>query len=145
MIFLNLKISVLRNLTDNYYIQFIIKNIIMITRRIYDVMTCNNVLTKLVEQQINFSINIAYKLHKLKNELDEIEQLIFQRWELLFGENFDADTFTQEEITAYNLTLEAEVNIDIYDLKIDDIISNKQVKLTIDEVGIIDKFLEINK
>ena len=117
----------------------------MITRRIYDVMTCNNVLTKLVEQQINFSINIAYKLHKLKNELDEIEQLIFQRWELLFGENFDTDTFTQEEITAYNLTLEAEVNIDIYDLKIDDIISNKQVKLTIDEVGIIDKFLEINK
>lgn len=117
----------------------------MITRRIYDVMTCNNVLTKLVEQQINFSINIAYKLHKLKNELDEIEQLIFQRWELLFGENFNVDTFTQEEITAYNLTLEAEVNIDIYDLKIDDIISNKQVKLTIDEVGIIDKFLEINK
>ena len=117
----------------------------MITRRIYDVMTCNNVLTKLVEQQINFSINIAYKLHKLKNELDEIEQLIFQRWELLFGENFNADAFTQEEITAYNLTLEAEVNIDIYDLKIDDIISNKQVKLTIDEVGIIDKFLEINK
>ena len=44
----------------------------MITRRIYDVMTCNNVLTKLVEQQINFSINIAYKLHKLKNELYEI-------------------------------------------------------------------------
>ena len=41
--------------------------------------------------------------------------------------------------------MEAEVNIDIYDLKIDDIISNKQVKLTIDEVGIIDKFLEINK
>src|SRR5574344_201812 len=122
MIFLNLKILVLRNLTDNYYIQFIIKNIIMITRRIYDVMTCNNVLTKLAEQQINFSINIAYKLHKLKNELDEIEQLIFQRWELLFGENFNVDTFTQEEITAYNLTLEAEVNIDIYDLKIDDII-----------------------
>ena len=116
-----------------------------ITRKIYDVMTCNNVLTKLVEQQIDFSINIAYKLHKLKNELDEIEQMIFQRWELLFGENFDADTFTQEEITAYNLTLEAEVNIDIYDLKIDDIISNKQVKLTINEIGIIDKFLEINK
>ena len=60
MIFLNLKILALKNLTDNYYIQFIIKNIIMITRRIYDVMTCNNVLTKLVEQQINFSINIAY-------------------------------------------------------------------------------------
>lgn len=117
----------------------------IVTRRIYDIMTCNNVLSKLIEQQINFSINVAYKLYKLKKELDEIEQLMFQRWELLFGENFDANTFTQEEITAYNLTLEAEADIDIYDLKVDDIISNKQVKLTIDEVGIIDRFLEINK
>ena len=44
-----------------------------------------------------------------------------------------------------NIFLIYPVAKNIYDLKIDDIISNKQVKLTIDEVGIIDKFLEINK
>ncbi len=113
----------------------------MVKRKIYDIMLFNNILAKLYEQQVNYPINISYKLYKLKNELDEIDNFMFLRWESLFGENFDTENFTEDEILLYNSTLNVEIEVDLFKLSLNDIIDNDKVEITMQEIQVIDNFL----
>lgn len=114
----------------------------MVKKRIYDIIIFNKILTKLYEQEINYPINISYMLYKLKNELDEIENFIFLRWENLFGENFNIENFTDNEMLLYNTTLDIEIDVDLFNLSLNDITNNDKVKITIQEIQIIDNFLK---
>lgn len=114
----------------------------MKSRSIYNIMLCNNVIYKLIQQQINYTVNIAYKIFKLKKELDEIEQLMLERWECIFGKEYDINQFTDEEIKTYNMTLNVEIDVDCYDLTIEDIVNNDKVSLSIEDIEIIDNFLK---
>lgn len=105
-------------------------------------MLCNNVIYKLLEQQISYPINVAYKIYKLKKELDEIEQLMYDRWNILFGSDYDITTFTEEEITLYNTTLQAQLDVDLFELSINQVTHNNTVELTISEMETLYNFLE---
>lgn len=111
-------------------------------KTIFDILNFNTVLHKITEQQICFPINIAYKLFKLKKEIDEIEELIFERWEILFGKDYNVEMFNEEQIQVYNLTLQSEVEIDIYDLKKENILSNENAFLSIKDVETINLFFK---
>ena len=115
----------------------------MAQRSIYDIMLMNTILYKLYSQQINYNINIAYKIFKLKTELDEIEHLMIERWKILFGENYKIESFNEDEILLYNTTLQVQVDIDLYDLTINDITNSNQVKLPINDISTIVSFLTI--
>ena len=111
-------------------------------RSVYDIIKSNNVIYKLIEQQINYTVNVAYKLYKLKKELDEIELLMNERWVTLFGEDYNTDNFTQEEVILYNATLMAVMDIDTFQLSIEEVVGNDEIKLSLNEVEIIDNFLK---
>lgn len=110
-------------------------------KSIYEIIKCNNVIYKLIEQQINYTVNIAYKLYRLKKELDEIELLMNERWVLLFGENYNTEDFTEEEIVLYNTTLSAIMDIDTFHLSIEEITENENVRLTISDIEFLADFL----
>lgn len=113
----------------------------MVEKSIYDIMLCNNIIYKLFEQQINYPVNIAYKLYKLKKDFDEIETLMIDRWKILFGEDYNVEEFNDEQITLYNATLTTKVGIDIHGLTISEITDNDKVTLSISDVEYLDKFL----
>lgn len=111
-------------------------------KTIFEILKFNTILHKLIKQQISFPINISYKLFKLKEELNEIESLIFERWDILFGENYDINELNDEQITLYNVTLQSEIEIDFFGLKKEDIISNTEAKLTIQDIEIVNIFFK---
>lgn len=111
-------------------------------KNIYEIIKCNNIIYKLIEQQINYPVNIAYKLCKLKKELDEIELLMDERWILLFGKDYNIEDFTEDEIILYNTTLSAIMDIDTFQLSIEEITNNSNVKLTISEIEYMTDFLK---
>lgn len=113
----------------------------MNTKTIYEIFKCNTIIYKLIEQQITYPINTAYKLLRLRQQFDEIESLMRDRWIILFGENYNENDFSETQIAVYNATLQATVEIDTFHLKIEDVINNGIIKLTIEEVEILSNFL----
>lgn len=111
-------------------------------KSIFEILKFNTVLHKLYEQRIDFTINIAYKIHKLIEELNEIETLIFERWEILFGQDYDINNFNEEQIELYNLTLKSEIEINFYGLKPEDIFENKKAMLSIQDIEVINDFFK---
>lgn len=111
-------------------------------RTIYQIMLTNTIIHKLYEDQINFEINVAYKLYKLKKEFDEIEELMFDRWRILFGDSYDIKEFNEDEILLYNSTLQVEIETDLYELTIDEIIKNNKTNLSISDIEHLVEFLE---
>lgn len=97
---------------------------------------------KLYEQQILLPLNVAHKIYKLKEELSEIENLMFERWVLLFGDDYNIADFNNEQIQLYNATLQAEVEVDIPNISLEDIVSNKEAKLTLQDIEIINLFFK---
>lgn len=124
----------------------IIKNIkeMKIVKKIYEIMLCNTVLHKLLQQNLKFKINTAYKLYKLKNQFDEIEQLVNERWKLLFGEYYNIENLSDEQIVIYNLTVESEIEIDTFDLDIETILTDCEVQISLKDIETIDKFFNKN-
>ena len=113
----------------------------MVKRSIYQIMLANTVIHNLFNQQINYPINIAYNILKLKKELDEIEELMLERWNILFGKNYNVEKFTEDEIILYNTTLETLVDIDIYGLTVNDLTNNSTVHLSLSDLENIILFL----
>lgn len=111
-------------------------------KSIYEIILCNNIIYKLFKQQIHYTVNIAYKILKLKKTLDEIETLMRDRWSILFGKDYDTEKFSKDEIIVYNTTLSATVNIDTYGLTINDITNNDKVTLSLNDVEFMDEFLK---
>lgn len=112
------------------------------TKKLFDVLRFNTVLFKLIDQQVCFPLNIAYKLFKLKKELTEIEELMFDRWEVLFGKDYNIENFSEEQIQLYNITLQTEINIDLFDLNKEDIFNNEKASLSIQDIEIINIFFK---
>lgn len=113
----------------------------MVKRSVYEIMLMNTVLYKLYEQQINYAVNIGYKIYKLKNELDEIEHFMIERWKMLFGENYNVEAFTEEEVVLYNTSLQVQIDINIYNLTVEEITNNNQVNLTLNNIETVVSFL----
>ena len=78
---------------------------------------------------------------KLKKELDEIEELMLERWNILFGKDYNVEKFTEDEIILYNTTLETLVDIDIYGLTVNDLTNNSTVHLSLSDLENIILFL----
>lgn len=114
----------------------------LVVKNIYDVIKCNTVLHKLYEQQILFTINVAHKIYKLKEELSEIENLMFERWNILFGEDYDITKFDEDQIKIYNATLQTEVEIDLYNITSEDILNNEDAKLSLQDIETINLFFK---
>lgn len=103
---------------------------------IYEVFKINRVLEKLINQQLDYQINVAYKLSKLKQQLDEIESYAFERFMLMFPQA-DIGNLNENESEVYKAILSSNVEIDNFNLTENEVFLNDSVKLTIEDVTII--------
>lgn len=103
---------------------------------IYEVFKINRVLEKLVNQQLEYPINIGYKLSKFKQNLDEIEAYAFERFMLIFPQA-DISNLNENESSVYEAILTSNVEIDNCNLSEEQLFMNNTAKLTIEEVTIM--------
>lgn len=111
-------------------------------KNVYEIIKCNTVLHKLFEQQVLLPLNNAYKIYKLKEELTEIENLMFERWNILFGENYNIAEFDEEQIYLYNTTLQTEVEISIPNISLEEIVNNDKAKLSLQDIETLSLFFK---
>lgn len=101
---------------------------------IYQVIKSNRSIELLIQQECLYNINIAYKIYKIKKELDEIESYTFNRLNLLCP-NIDITNMTEIETDLYNTILNTMIEVNIPYLTEDELLSSDEVKLSIDDIN----------
>ena len=82
------------------------------------VLELNDAVNILFEEEIKFPINTAYKLFKLKNNLNEISDYIINRIvELIPKLKEENPELTEEETIIYQTILNSPIEIETYNLE----------------------------
>ena len=83
-------------------------------------------------------------LSEIIQQTEEYKQVCDQcKDEILIYPTISGRTnFTQEEVILYNATLMAVMDIDTFQLSIEEVVGNDEIKLSLNEVEIIDNFLK---
>lgn len=110
------------------------------TKSIYEIMTCNNVLNKLKENSVKYSIGTAYKINKLIRQFNEIEDMMHERWDDMFGEGYVLEQLNENQILTFNGTLMTAIDVDLFGLKFDDFITEERMSLSLSETETLEKF-----
>lgn len=101
-----------------------------------EVIQINAVLEKIVSQSIEYPLNIAYKLHKVKQSLNDLELFVYDRLAVILGSAFGDKNLSEEQQLLYNSVMMSEVDIENQNLSLEEILSDK-VKLDIESVPIL--------
>lgn len=105
---------------------------------IYDAFVLNKVLHKLIEQQISYNIQTAFKIYNLIKWLDETERFVFERMNLIFGTtSIDASNDIQAAFLSSRIPF-VETNLTMDEL----LKTNGEVKLEVNDIEILDKMLK---
>lgn len=111
----------------------------MRTITIYEVFELNRVLHKLLEQQISYQIQTAFKIHNLIKWLDETEKFIIERMHLIFGDDFQCN----EANEVYQVFLSSPLPFIETDLTTQDLVkTDNNVTIDVKDAEILTKFLD---
>lgn len=92
-------------------------------------------IDKIIAQQINLPANIAFALYKLYKQLIEMEEFVFQRLNMICGENVDFNNMTENQKILYSSVFDSEITIDVEDnINIEKVVKNNKINLTIQDI-----------
>lgn len=92
-------------------------------------------IDKIIAQQINLPANIAFALYKLYKQLTEMEEFVFQRLNMICGENVDFNNMTENQKILYSSVFDSEITIDVEDnIDIEKVVKNNKINLTIQDI-----------
>lgn len=107
------------------------------TITIYEVFELNRILHSLLEQQSSYNIQTAFKIHSLVKWLDETEEFLFNRMNMLFNEDE-----TEVKNPLYVAFLNSQIPFVKTDLKVNDLLNTDgNVNLNIKDVEVLNKML----
>lgn len=104
---------------------------------IYEVFELNRILHSLLSQQSSYNIQTAFKIHSLVKWLDETEEFLFDRMNMLFNEDE-----TEVKNPLYVAFLNSQIPFVKTDLKVNDLLNTDgNVNLNIKDVEVLNKML----
>lgn len=109
-----------------------------------EVIKLREILDKLYEQSIGFSINLSYNLFMLRKEITQMFDFIFERLYMVLGDDVDFTNLSPEAKVIFDSIMSSEVStqdIERYINGIDfqEFVSNKEVNITMNEMALMNK------
>lgn len=109
-----------------------------------EVIKLREILDKLYEQSVGFSINLSYNLFMLRKEITQMFDFIFERLYMVLGDDVDFTNLSPEAKLIFDSIMSSEVStqdIEKYINGIDfqEFVSNKEVNMTMNEMALMNK------
>lgn len=109
-----------------------------------EVIKLREILDKLYEQSIGFSISLSYNLFMLRKEIHQMFNFIFERLYMVLGDDVDFTNLSPEAKVIFDSIMSSEILTDdiekyINGIDFQEFISNKEVKLTMNEMALVNK------
>lgn len=102
----------------------------------------NRVILKIIKQQADITAKTAFELYKLHKNLDEMEEFVFSRIALIYGDNISAKSIINMDNPVCNAIMESETLIEIPKIDINEILKSDKIKLEIDDIEILNKIFD---
>lgn len=104
--------------------------------KIFQIIKANGALENLVNQEILYPINVAYRLHRQKEVLDNIESYVFNRINTVFnGEDISEAIKNENKALIYDTIMDSDIEVETFGLSMDEIVYNNEVKTTINDIN----------
>lgn len=111
--------------------------------KVSELFEINEALSKLLSQDKEYPINIGYDIYRVKKNLDDIESYVVNRLcMVLDNERMSKNELTNEEMLVYDTVMNSDVEIETFKIEKEKLFDNNNVKLTVKEVGLIDRLFE---
>lgn len=108
------------------------------TIKIKDAFKLNSVIYKIIKQQVNISASNAFSLYKLHKNLNEIENFVFERISLIYGDNFDFYNMSDEQKVVYDAVMNSDITLDVPNINVDELTNNDKLQMKIEDFEILD-------
>lgn len=102
--------------------------------KVFELMACNRVLFKMMEEKRLFPVSLGFKLHKIMKEFDDVEEYIIDVMETTFGD-IDLASMNDDEMKFYNVLLSSEVDVDYERVSQEWFETNSELMLTLEEIN----------
>ncbi len=97
------------------------------------VLECNKILYKIMEQKINLPISVGLKFYRIMKTFDEIEEYVFETMDMAF-ENFDWNNMTNEQMLFYKNLISEQIELDYVKIPQKDLENNNVLMLNIEDI-----------
>lgn len=101
---------------------------------VFQVLECNKVLYKVLEQRTTFPISVGLKIYKIMKEFDNVEEYVFDTMDITFP-NFVWDNMTNEQLEFYKTLISQEIEVDFEKIQQNVFENNDKLLLTVEDVG----------
>lgn len=100
------------------------------TSQVYRFIEANHSLDRLITQNLEYPVKIAYNLIKTKKELDNAIDYVMERFSIVCGDNVDFENISDEQSMILNGILSQEIDVELPEIDIEDIVSANNVTIT---------------
>lgn len=100
------------------------------TSQVYRFIEANHSLDKLITQNLEYPVKIAYNLIKAKKELDNAIDYVMERFSIVCGDSVDFENISDEQSMILNGILSQEIDVELPEIDIEDIVSANNVTIT---------------
>lgn len=104
------------------------------TFEIYKLIEASRSLDKLIQQDLNYNIQVSYNLIKTKREIETAIDYVMERFAMLCGQDVDFDNLDEGQKNMLNALLSQSVDIEIPNIAIDQLINTENVNATPSDV-----------
>lgn len=104
------------------------------TSQIYRFIEANQSLDKLISQNLEYPVKVAYNLIKAKKELDSAIDYVIERFRVICGDKVDFENITDEQSIILDSILSQEIDIELPEIDIKWIISVDNVTITTSDI-----------
>lgn len=111
--------------------------------KVYEIFNISEVLDKLIAQQLEYNVNIAYKIYQISQKLNEVQSYILSRLHMVLGDDANLTELQPQQKILYDAVIQSEVDIeDLPELTIEQVVDSVNAKLSVSDIAILQTILK---
>lgn len=110
--------------------------------QISQVLECNKVLYKMLEQRTTFPVSIGLKINHIMKLFDEVEEYIFTTMDVVFGDKIDWSNLSEQQMIFYKELISEQIELDYKKISKEMFENNDKLMLSIEDIEKLSIILE---
>ena len=104
--------------------------------KVYEIFNISEVLDKLIAQQLEYNVNIAYKIYQISLKLNEAQSYVLSRLHMVLGDDANLTELNPQQKILYDAVIQSEVDIeDLPELTMGDVVDSVNAKLSVSDIA----------
>lgn len=111
--------------------------------RVYEIFNISEVLDKLIAQQLEYNVNIAYKIYQISLKLNAAQSYVLSRLHMVLGDDANLTELHPQQKILYDAIMNSEIEVEgLPELTMDDVVDSVNAKLSVSDIATLQTILK---